>query len=71
MTDGQKVALADRLVGDSPDLLGRVRSRQHQPAGTPRDLLLIDVAQSLTKMCDGWAPGGQPVVEVFDALYVK
>lgn len=71
MTDGQRVALADGLVGDSAELLDRVRIRQHQPVGTPREILLLDVAQSLTKLCDGWAPGDRPVVEVFEALYVE
>lgn len=71
MTDGQRVALADRLVGDSADMLDRVRRWQQQPVGTPRQILLLDVAQSLTKLCDGWAPGDPPVVEVFEALYVE
>ncbi len=71
MTDGAMGALADRLVGDSGDMLDQVRIRQHQLVGTPRELLLVDVAQSLTKMCDVWAPGDRPVVEVFEALYVK
>lgn len=71
MTDGQRTALADQLVGDSADMLDRVRVRQHRPVGTPRDQLVLDVAQSLTKMCDGWAPADRPLVEVFEALYVK
>src|SRR3990172_1129402 len=51
MADQQRLALVDRVVGDSAELLERVRIRQHQPLGTPRDSLLVDVAQSLTKMC--------------------
>ncbi len=69
MTDQERVALADRVVGDSADLIERVRVRQHQPVGTPRDVLILDVAQSLTKLCDVWAAPERPVIEVFNALY--
>jgi hypothetical protein len=69
MTDQERVALADRIVGGSADLLERIRVRQHQPVGTSRDLLLADVSNSLTKLCDVWAPPDRPVIEVFDALY--
>lgn len=69
MTDQQRLALADRVVGGSADLLERVRIRQHQPLGTPRDSLIVDVAQSLTKMCDLWISRDPPVIEVLDALY--
>jgi hypothetical protein len=71
MTDGQRMALADQIVGDSADTLDRVRIRQHQPIGTPRDVLVLDVVQSLTKMCDAWAPRDRPVAEVFEALYAE
>jgi hypothetical protein len=69
MTDGERVALADRLVGDSADLLGRIRVRQHQPEGTPRDDLIRDVVVSLTKNCEVWPPRERPVGEIIDALY--
>lgn len=69
MTDGEQVAFADRLIGNSANLLERVRIRQHQPAGTTRESLIADVSGSITKTC--MAPGTteRPVREVMDALY--
>jgi hypothetical protein len=69
ITDRERVALADRLVGSSGDLLERIRVRQHQPEGTPRDSLIRDVVGSLTKNCEVWPPRERPVGEVMDALY--
>jgi hypothetical protein len=69
LMDGERVALADRLVGDSGELLEHIRVRQHQPEGTPRDELIRDVVVSLTKNCEVWPPRERPVSEVMDALY--
>jgi hypothetical protein len=69
ITDLERVAVADRLVGDSADLLERIRLRQHAPEGTPRDTLIRDVVTSLTKNCEVWPPRERPVGEVMDALY--
>ena len=68
-TDGERLVLADRLVGASGALLERIRVRQHQPEGTPRDSLIRDVVGSLTKNCEVWPPRERPVGEVMDALY--
>ena len=69
ITEKERVALADRLVGDSGDRLERIRIRQHQPEGTARELLILDVVTSLTKNCEVWPPRERPVGDVFDALY--
>jgi len=69
IVDEERVVLARRLVGDSADLLERIRIRQHQPEGTPRDILIRDVVGSLTKNCEVWPPRERPVGEVMDALY--
>lgn len=69
MTDGERISHADRMVGDSADLLDRIRVRQHQPVGTQRDTLVLDGAQSVTKGCDVWATPDQSVDEVMDSLY--
>jgi hypothetical protein len=67
--DRERVALANQLIGDSGDLLERIRVRQHQAPGTPRDVLVRDLVGSLTKNCDVWPPRGRPIGEVMDALY--
>lgn len=69
MTEGQRISHADALVGDSADLLDRIRTRQHRPAGTERDALIRDVAQSVTKGCEVWATPDQSVDEVMHSLY--
>jgi hypothetical protein len=69
MTDDQRISRADRMVADSADLLERIRVRQHQPAGTRRDTLILSVAQSVTKGCDVWATPDQSVDEVIQSLY--
>lgn len=65
----ERLALADQLVGPSSELLERIRVRQHQPEGTPRDTLIRDVAGSLTKNCEVWPPRSRQVGDLLDALY--
>lgn len=65
----ERLALADQLVGASGDLLERIRIRQHQPEGTPRDALIRDVASGITKNCEVWPPPTRRVDEVMVALY--
>lgn len=67
--EGERLLLADRLVGASADVLERIRVRQHQPPGTTRDVLIRDVVGSLTKNCEVWPPLERPVGEVMDAIY--
>lgn len=69
MMDEERVSHADRMVGDSVDLLDRIRVRQQQPVGAQRDTLILDVAQSVTKGCDVWATPDQSIDEVMDSLY--
>jgi hypothetical protein len=53
---GERPTIADQLVNASADLLKRIRVRQHQPPGTPRDTLIRDVVASLTKNCEVLRP---------------
>ncbi len=69
IADDERLVLADRLMGSSGELLERIRVRQHQPEGTPRDVLIRDVAGSLTKNCEVWPPRSRQVGELMDALY--
>jgi hypothetical protein len=69
ISDGERLIVADRLVGASADLLDRIRIRQHQPRGTARDVLIRDVVGSLTKNCEAWPPRERSVGELMEALY--
>lgn len=69
--NAERFALADVLVGDSRELLDKIRVRQHQPLGTPRDVLIRDVVSSLTKDCEIWPPRTRPVREIIEALYLN
>ena len=66
-----RLDLADRLLGDSPEVSERVRLRQQLPVGTKRDALIGAVAGSLQKNCEAWPPRWRPIDEVFDALYLR
>lgn len=65
----QRLALADRLVGDAGEFVEQIRVIQHLPPGTPRDTVVRDVEGSLTKSCQAWPPRARTVGEVLDALY--
>jgi hypothetical protein len=69
ISEGERLTLADQLVGASVDLLDRIRVRQHRPRGTPRDILIRDVVGSLTKNCEVWPPRERSVGELMEALY--
>lgn len=69
MTEAERISHADRVVGDSADLLNRIRVRQQRPVGTERGALIVDVVQSVTKGCGGWATPDQSIEEVVDSLY--
>jgi len=69
VSEGERLTLADQLVGASGDLLERIRVRQHQPQGTARDILIRDVVGSLTKNCEVWPPRERSLGELMDALY--
>jgi len=69
MTEEERITLADVLVGDSTDLFERIRARQHEPVGTPRNALIADVSGSITKGCMVWAAPHRPVAEIVTELY--
>lgn len=69
ISEGERLTLADQLVGASGDLLDRIRVRQHRPQGTARDILIRDVVGSLTKNCEVWPPRERSLGELMDALY--
>ncbi|HEX5823225.1 MAG TPA: hypothetical protein VFY18_02090 [Candidatus Limnocylindrales bacterium] len=69
ISEAERLILADALVGASPDLLERIRVRQHQPPGTARDVLIRDVVGSLTKNCEVAAPREPSLGDLMDALY--
>jgi hypothetical protein len=69
VSDGERLATADRIVGVSADLLERIRVGQHQPRGTARDVLIRDVVGSLSKNCEVIRPRDPSLGDLMDAMY--